>query len=233
MPAPTIFNRLDDAGISWKVYFDEMQLVSLTGVQHAPSLEKYWRTEHFGHMSEFYEDAKAGTLPAYAFIEPRMVYNHNDFHPPFGVFRSSDVDGETILDSAVSDVRAGEKLVASVYDAIKSQRHGGRLERDEHAAAHHFRRARRHVRSRPPAERDAPDRRRRTRRDGIHVRSARLPGSRDRRVGVHAGEHDHPRRDAPRLRDRHAVAAARAPAAHAAGCGGERPVLRGQPRSAP
>ena len=88
-PAPTIFNRLEDAGISWKVYFDEMQLVSLTGVQHAPSLEQYWRTEHFGHMSEFYEDAKAGKLPAYAFIEPRMVYNHNDFHPPFGVFRSS------------------------------------------------------------------------------------------------------------------------------------------------
>ena len=117
---PTIFNRLDDAGVSWKVYFDEMQLVSLTGVQHAPSLEKYWRTEHFAHMSEFYEDAKAGTLPAYAFIEPRMVYNHNDFHPPFGVFRSSNVDGEAILDSAVSDVRAGEKLVASVYNAIRS-----------------------------------------------------------------------------------------------------------------
>jgi phospholipase C len=88
-------------------------------VQHAPSLEKYWRTEHFGHMSEFYEDAAAGKLPAYAFIEPRMVYNHNDFHPPFGVFRSTEFEGELIIDSAVSDVRAGEKLVASVYDAIK------------------------------------------------------------------------------------------------------------------
>ena len=55
---------------------------------------------------------RTGKLPAYAFIEPRMVYNHNDFHPPFGVFRSSDVDGAEILDSAVSDVRAGEKLVA-------------------------------------------------------------------------------------------------------------------------
>lgn len=118
-PVPTIFDRLEEAGISWKVYFDEMQLVSLTGVQHAPSLEKYWRTEHFGHMSEFYEDAAAGRLPAYAFIEPRMVYNHNDFHPPFGVFRSSEVDGTRIVDSAVSDVRAGEKLVASVYEAIK------------------------------------------------------------------------------------------------------------------
>ncbi|HEX5856541.1 MAG TPA: alkaline phosphatase family protein [Microbacterium sp.] len=118
-PAPTIFNRLQDAGLSWKVYYDEQQLVSLTGVIHAPVLEEHWRTEHFGFMSEFYEDAKNGTLPAYAFIEPRMIYNHNDFHPPFGVFRSSDVDGAPVLDSAVSDVRAGEALVANVYDAVK------------------------------------------------------------------------------------------------------------------
>lgn len=122
---PTIFNRLEEAGISWKIYFDELQLVSLTGVQHAPSLEQYWRTEHFGHMSEFYEDAAAGKLPAYSFIEPRMVYNHNDFHPPFGVFRSTEFDGELIVDSAVSDVRAGEKLVASVYEAIKHSETAG------------------------------------------------------------------------------------------------------------
>ena len=117
---PTIFNRLEEAGIAWKIYFDEMQLVSLTGVMHAPVLEKYWRTGRFGHMSEFYDDAAAGRLPAYAFIEPRMVYNHNDFHPPFGVFRESDIGGEPVLDSAVSDVRAGEKLVADVYYAVKS-----------------------------------------------------------------------------------------------------------------
>ncbi|TDN93038.1 alkaline phosphatase family protein [Microbacterium sp. BK668] len=119
-PAPTILNRLEEAGVSWKVYFDELQLVSLTGILHAPVLEKYWRTKHFGHMSEFFEDARKGDLPAYAFIEPRLVYNHNDFHPPFGALRESDVDGEEIVDSAVSDVRAGEKLVASVYEAVKT-----------------------------------------------------------------------------------------------------------------
>lgn len=116
---PTIFNRLEEAGISWKIYFDDLQLVSLTGVMHAPVLQQYWRTGRFGYMSEFYEDARKGELPAYAFIEPRLVYNHNDFHPPFGVYRSSEVDGRMIVDSAVSDVRAGEKLVASVYEAIK------------------------------------------------------------------------------------------------------------------
>lgn len=119
-PAPTIFNRLEDAGRSWRIYFDEQQLVSLTGVMHAPVLEKYWRTGHFAYMDRFFADAKAGALPDYAFIEPRMVYNHNDFHPPFGVVRASDVDGSPVFDSAVSDVRAGEALVASVYDAIRT-----------------------------------------------------------------------------------------------------------------
>ncbi|MDR6198360.1 phospholipase C [Microbacterium sp. SORGH_AS428] len=119
-PSPTIFNRLEEAGRSWRIYFDEQQLVSLTGVMHAPVLEKYWRSDHFAYMDRFFADAKAGTLPDYAFIEPRMVYNHNDFHPPFGVVRESEVDGTPVFDSAVSDVRAGEALVASVYDAIRT-----------------------------------------------------------------------------------------------------------------
>ena len=118
--SPTIFNRLEEAGISWKVYFDPAQLVSLTGVINAPALEKYWKTNHFVHMSDFWDDCANGTLPAYAFIEPRLVYNHNDFHPPVGALRESDVDGEEVADSAVSDVRAGEALVASVYDAIRT-----------------------------------------------------------------------------------------------------------------
>src|SRR5690606_10168090 len=34
--AKTIFNSLDEAGLSWKIYFDELQMVSFTGVLHAP-----------------------------------------------------------------------------------------------------------------------------------------------------------------------------------------------------
>ncbi|MEI3844431.1 MULTISPECIES: alkaline phosphatase family protein [Microbacterium] len=121
-PAPTIFNRLEDAGISWKIYFDELQMVSFTGVLHAPVLEKFWRTEHFGTMDDFYADAEHGELPAYAFIEPRMVYNHNDFHPPFGHLHASEVDGSEIINSAHSDVRAGDELIHDIYTAIKESK---------------------------------------------------------------------------------------------------------------
>ena len=69
---------------------------------------------------EFYADAEHGKLPEYAFIEPRMVYNHNDFHPPFGSRKESDVNGEEIRDSAYSDVRDGDALIHDIYDAIRT-----------------------------------------------------------------------------------------------------------------
>lgn len=118
--APTVFNRLEDAGVSWRIYFDELQLVSFTGVLHSPSLERYWRTAHFATMNQFYDDVREGRLPAYAFIEPRMTYNHNDFHPPVGKLKEDVVAGEDVVDSAISDVRAGEALVHQVYEAIRT-----------------------------------------------------------------------------------------------------------------
>ncbi|GAB2554711.1 alkaline phosphatase family protein [Leucobacter ruminantium] len=117
---PTVFNRLEEAGLSWRVYFDELQLVSFTGMIHAPVLERYWKTERFATMEQFETDAKNGELPAYAFIEPRMVFNHNDFHPPVGVGRESPVDGERVYNGALSDVRAGDALVHRVYTAIRT-----------------------------------------------------------------------------------------------------------------
>ncbi|WP_144877628.1 alkaline phosphatase family protein [Microbacterium sp. 1.5R] len=122
--APTIFNRLADAGVSWRVYYDKSQLVSLTGLLHAPVLQPFWKS-HFRVMEQFYEDARNGDLPAYSFIEPRMVFNHNDMHPPWGErVRESDieVDGESVpvYNSALSDVRAGDALLQDIYDAVRT-----------------------------------------------------------------------------------------------------------------
>ncbi|SFR94606.1 phospholipase C [Microbacterium sp. cf046] len=125
-PATTIFNRLEEAGIPWRIYYDPSQLVSLTGLLHAPVLQQYWKT-HFRVMSQFLEDAKNGDLPAYSFIEPRMVFNHNDMHPPWGQKIHEDdveIDGRMfpVYNSALSDVRAGDKLVQHVYDAIRTSK---------------------------------------------------------------------------------------------------------------
>jgi phospholipase C len=119
--APTIFNRLQEAGRSWRVYFDDRQLISLTGFIHAPVLEPYWKT-HFRTMTDFYADVEEGTLPDYAFIEPRLLYDHNDMHPPGGPMTEEDVDGTPIAGGGISDVRAGELLLHQVYSAIRGSR---------------------------------------------------------------------------------------------------------------
>jgi phospholipase C len=114
----SIFNRLEEADVSWRVYYDAEQLASFTGILHAPAIEKYWKS-NFRGMKQFHQDAADGTLPAYSFIEPRMVFNHNDMHPPFGHLREGFVAGEETYDSALSDVRAGEVLLSEVYTSIK------------------------------------------------------------------------------------------------------------------
>jgi phospholipase C len=117
---PTIFNRLDDAHVSWAVYFDDRQLISLTGFIHAPATEKFWKT-NFRTMSQFYEDVERGELPAYAFIEPRLLYDHNDMHPPAGVqLAPTVVDGDVITGGMISDVRAGDAFLHDVYTAVRS-----------------------------------------------------------------------------------------------------------------
>ncbi|MBK4346991.1 alkaline phosphatase family protein [Lacisediminihabitans changchengi] len=117
--APTIFNRLDDAGLSWAVYFDESQLISLTGLIHAPVLEPFWKT-HFRTMTQFHDDVAGGTLPVYSFIEPRMIYNHNDMHPGTGAITAQTIDGKVVTGSGVSDARAGEVLLHEIYTSIKT-----------------------------------------------------------------------------------------------------------------
>lgn len=115
---PTVFERLEEAGLSWRVYYDADQFVSFTGMLHAATLEPYWKS-NFRSMEQFHDDAANGNLPAYAFIEPRMIFNHNDMHPPFGTLREGEFDGHAVYDSALSDVRSGEALLHSVYSAIR------------------------------------------------------------------------------------------------------------------
>ena len=116
--APTIFNRLQDAGLTWRVYYDAQQMVSFTGMLHSAVLEPYWKS-NFRSMEQFHDDVKNGNLPEYAFIEPRMVFNHNDMHPPFGTLREGEYEGQKVYNSALSDVRAGEALLHTVYSSLR------------------------------------------------------------------------------------------------------------------
>ncbi len=110
--AETIFERLEKQGLTWRVYCDPPSHISLTGIIHAPRLRERWETNFFT-TDRFLQDAATGQLPAYSFIEPNLLYGHNDMHPGFdALFPGVDLDPPSAL-------LGGEALLAKIYDAIR------------------------------------------------------------------------------------------------------------------
>ncbi|HEY3953270.1 MAG TPA: alkaline phosphatase family protein [Streptosporangiaceae bacterium] len=111
--AETIFERLEARGLSWRVYCDPPSHISVTGLIHARRLVDRFDT-HFFSTDQFAEDAAAGQLPAYSFIEPNLLYGHNDMHPGF------DLAYPDVPFDPPSSLIAGERLLARIYDQIRS-----------------------------------------------------------------------------------------------------------------
>ena len=113
--AETIFERLHAGGLSWRVYCDPPSHMSLTGVLHAPRLWEHFPTK-FLTTDHFLQDCADGTLPTYSFIEPNLLYGHNDMHPAFdALFPDTPIDPP-------SSLLGGEALLAKIYNAIRSSR---------------------------------------------------------------------------------------------------------------
>jgi phospholipase C len=111
--AETIFERLEAQRLTWRVYCDPPSHMSLTGIIHAPRLLDRFATNFFT-TDRFLQDAASGQLPAYSFIEPNLLYGHNDMHPAFdAIFPGADLDPP-------SSLLGGEALLAKIYDAIRS-----------------------------------------------------------------------------------------------------------------
>jgi phospholipase C len=111
--AETIFERLDQQGLTWRVYCDPPSHVSFTGVIHAARLHGHFKS-NFSTTNQFLEDAEKGTLPAYSFIEPNLLHGHNDMHPAMdAIFHGLALDPP-------SSLLGGEKMLARMYDAIRN-----------------------------------------------------------------------------------------------------------------
>jgi len=97
-PQKPIYMNLEEQGYSWGVYFELVaSSFLLDQMRSADALKKAYP------MMKFFEDAQAGTLPNYAFLDPRyypfLNTPANDQHP------SHSVD-------------AGEALMKEVYEAL-------------------------------------------------------------------------------------------------------------------
>ena len=111
--AETIFERLEQQRLSWNVYCDPPSRISLTGIIHARRLLPRFR-DRFCTTDQFLQDAADGNLPVYSFVEPNLLFGHNDMHPAFdALFPDAPMDPP-------SSLLGGEALLARIYDAVRS-----------------------------------------------------------------------------------------------------------------
>ena len=108
----TLFNRLADAGMNWRIY--SSNLASLTGLIHYKALLDYHPT-NFPSLEQFFSDCRNGRLPPYSFLEPIFWTPHNDQHP-------SSYNSTLYGPAAAGSVLLGENLVNRVYDAVRTSR---------------------------------------------------------------------------------------------------------------
>ena len=114
---PTIFENLTDRGLTWTVYFDDYAQAFALRRLH-PYGDRFQRYEDFAR------DLERGTLPTYAFIEPRSFsapgYPANDQHPPHNL-----LDGEKLIAEVYDTLRADDKIWRQSLLVVLYDEHGG------------------------------------------------------------------------------------------------------------
>ena len=94
---PSIFGKLSAQNVDWAIYGYNRDPLTRLDFPDTQSADE----SHFGHFRDFQSRAAAGTLPAYAFLEPDFSAQGNSQHPNY-------------------DVAAGEKLIYDVYYALRN-----------------------------------------------------------------------------------------------------------------
>jgi phospholipase C len=103
-PQKTIFRLIEENNQTWRVYYED----SLAWCIFNNDLRRPEAAPFLRNMSEFYADAAAGTLPNFAFIEPRIAASANASHlPSFGLPNHQ---------HPTASVLEGERLMKNVYE---------------------------------------------------------------------------------------------------------------------
>jgi phospholipase C len=105
--AKTIFQELDDAGLSWKIYIPDTPPV--TYLEYFTYYNQAATKAHLFGIDQYFTDVQNGTLPAVAVIEPAM-FTGRDEHP-------SNFDPSTGTVSPAS-IQAGAQFVSTLINAL-------------------------------------------------------------------------------------------------------------------
>ncbi|MCG7535691.1 alkaline phosphatase family protein [Pseudoalteromonas sp. OOF1S-7] len=96
--ATSIYNRFEDAGLSWGLFGYENDAI-LTR-QSLAALPKSPEHGQFGNFQDFTQAATSGTLPHYSFLAPEWGSDGNSQHPNY-------------------DVAKGEQYLQAIYEALR------------------------------------------------------------------------------------------------------------------
>jgi phospholipase C len=114
----TLFDRLNESAVHWKVYFHDIpQTTVLNGQREPHNVARYF------YIDQFYEDIRGpeSEFPEYCLIEPDfMGYDQNDGHPPHDIMRS-----EKLIADVYNAIRSNEALWQSTLLVVMFDEHGG------------------------------------------------------------------------------------------------------------
>jgi phospholipase C len=113
---PTVFQRLNEKNISWRIYYGDVP-------QSLLMIEQLKFPTHYRRMEDFAGDVQgsASAFPQYVFIEPSYFgANQNDQHPPTDVKH-----GEALIAQVYNSLRANEALWATTLLIVTYDEHGG------------------------------------------------------------------------------------------------------------
>jgi phospholipase C len=91
---PTIWDRLEERGLSGRYYFTDAPFLALWGLKYLPIARPF---------AAFLVDCAAGTLPNVAFVEPRFI---------------EESTGTSTDDHPHADIRDGQTFLSRVYRAV-------------------------------------------------------------------------------------------------------------------
>jgi phospholipase C len=114
---PTLFDRLNEAQRSWKVYFYDFSLSLLFNHQRQPeNLLRYRFIDHF------FNDVKdEPNFPDFVLIEPKYTgVDQNDDHPPHNIMK-----GEKLIADVFNAIRSNEPLWSTSLLIVTFDEHGG------------------------------------------------------------------------------------------------------------
>jgi phospholipase C len=125
---PSVFRRLAEKGVSYRIYAGDFPLALLLEDQRARSARA-----NLASLSRFVQDARGeeASFPSFAFIEPGYLWpDANDDHPPHDVMR-----GQALVKKVYDALRANEALWKSTLFVIAYDEHGGFYDHVEPPAA--------------------------------------------------------------------------------------------------